>query len=102
MRFDAESVPARCEGVEASRLGSDFVVLDPSGKLLRGVNGTGARVLELVDGRRSARSIAQALAAEFRAPLTRALPDTLTFLNLLAEQGIVKETPTSASPGGVS
>ena len=51
-------VPRIVEGVETSRLGDDFVVVDGDGRMLRGLSPTGARVFELMNGSRSTGEIA--------------------------------------------
>ncbi len=43
MSFEPREVPLRVQGAESSRLGRETVVLDPSGKMLRGLNPTAGR-----------------------------------------------------------
>lgn len=98
MKFAAESVPQRASGAEASRFGEDFVILEPSGRVLRGLNPTGARVWELIDGQRSAREIADRIALEYGAVPDQALGDVLTFLSVLSDKQLIGER--NLSPGG--
>ncbi|MFZ5471911.1 MAG: PqqD family protein [Myxococcota bacterium] len=89
MTFSPDFVPRRVEGTEASRLGADFVLLDSAGKMLRGLNATGAKVWELIDGCRSAEEIAAHLASDAGAPLERVRPDVLSFLGQLFDRRLV-------------
>jgi pyrroloquinoline quinone biosynthesis protein D len=89
-------VPRIVEGVETSRLGDDFVVLDHQGRMLRGLSPTGARVFELMDGARSTGEIASLLASEFGIPLERAFEDVRRFLRALSDwQLVVYRAPAS-------
>lgn len=87
------TVCARRPGTETTRLGTDFVVLDAQGQTLRGLNATGARVFELIDGRAPASGIAAQIAAEFAVSAERALTDVLAFLQLLTARGLVEVLP---------
>ena len=50
MSLDLARVPVRREGAEGSHFGQEFVILDPPGRILRGLNETGARIWDLIDG----------------------------------------------------
>ncbi len=89
MSFRADSIPRRREGAEGQRFGEDFVVLDPEGHMLRGLNETAARVWELVDGRRTARDIAGVVASEYGVEVERVLGDCLAFLERLLGHGLL-------------
>lgn len=89
--FLAENVPGRRPGAEGQRFGADFVVIDPSGRMLRGLNETAARIWELSDGTRTARAVAERLAEEFQTDLGSVFADTLRFLTLLVGQGLMEE-----------
>jgi pyrroloquinoline quinone biosynthesis protein D len=90
----AKLVPRIVQGVETSRLGDDFVVVDNEGRMLRGLSPTGARVFELMDGARSTGEIASVLAGEFGLSLERAYADVRRFLLALSEgQLIVYDAP---------
>jgi pyrroloquinoline quinone biosynthesis protein D len=82
-------VPQRIEGSEAARLGNDFVVLDGSGRVLRGLNPTAARIWELIDGRRTASEIAHQIAIEFAASKERVIEDLLGFLSVLLDRQLL-------------
>ncbi|MBX5481481.1 MAG: PqqD family protein [Myxococcaceae bacterium] len=89
MRFSARTIPKRVEGTDGSPLGAEFVVLDAPGRIVRGLNPTGARIFNLCDGRNSAEQIARTIAAEFDADLTTVLPDVLGFLEALGARGLI-------------
>lgn len=95
-----ETVARRHPEVQWSRLGDELVLLDPCGRTLRGLNGTGARVWELIDATRTAQSIAEVVAGEFRSPLERVLTDVLTFLTRLAETSLIETGPLAGSTNG--
>jgi pyrroloquinoline quinone biosynthesis protein D len=86
--LSGQSVPRRKEGAQASVFGADFVVLDPSGRMLRGLNPTAARIWELIDGTRSLDGIAATVAQEFGEPPERVLGDVSRFVTLLVEKGL--------------
>jgi len=82
-------IPQRVQGSEAARLGNDFVVLDGSGRILRGLNPTAARIWELIDGRRTAAEIAHQIAIEFAASRERVVEDLLSFLSVLLDRQLL-------------
>jgi len=82
-------IPRRTEGCEASRLGNEFILLDAGGRVLRGLNPTGARIWELIDGRRTAAEISHRVALEFGASAQGVLEDVLGFLSRLGEAGLL-------------
>jgi pyrroloquinoline quinone biosynthesis protein D len=83
-------VPRLVPGVETSRLGDEFVVLDGEGRMVRGLNPIGARVFELMDGARSAEEISATIASEFSVPVARARRDVLQLLTVLSEWNLVQ------------
>jgi len=85
-----ESVVRRKSGAEATRLGRDCLVLDPTGQMLRGLNGTAARVWELSDGSKSIADISNAIAQEYFAPVQRVLPDVTSFVEQLLAKGLLE------------
>lgn len=91
MSFAADSVPRRAVGAAGQRFGEEFVVLDPAGRMLRGFNETAERVWELCDGLRTARQVAERVAADFEADGAQVLEDTLRFLSELVEHGLMEE-----------
>ena len=85
-----EVIPKKRGSAESSRLGGEFILLDTEGAMLRGLNGTAARVWELIDGRRRAAEIAERIASEFDAPADRVLADVLSFLTVLEGKHLVE------------
>ena len=65
MSFRSDSIPRHREGADGQRFGSDFVVMDPEGRMLRGLNDTAARIWEMSDGQRTAREISRVVADEY-------------------------------------
>ena len=96
-------VPLKAEGTDASRVGSEFVVLDAAGRMLRGLNPTGARVWELIDGQRSVAEIASCVADEFKVMPELALRDVVPFVTQLAQRRLLMlndgPLPSSAGDG---
>jgi pyrroloquinoline quinone biosynthesis protein D len=92
MSLGPDSLPRRRAGAEGQRFGEEFVVLDPEGRMLRGLNETGAQAWALSNGQRTAREIASELARTWGVEEERALADCLSFLNLLEERGLIQET----------
>lgn len=88
----------RVEGVNAHRLGEELLVVDGQGEMLRGLNASGRRVWELIDGRRSASELAATLASEFRISPDQVFPEMVAFLADLEKRGLLVRAP---SPEGV-
>lgn len=91
MSLGPDSLPRRREGAEGQRFGEEFVVLDPEGRVLRGLNETGAQVWGLSNGQHTAREIAREVARAWGVEEERALADCLGFLNLLEQRGLLEE-----------
>jgi hypothetical protein len=79
----------KASGVETAELSGEKVVLDSEGRVLRGLNSTGARVWELVDGTRSAEQIAAVIAQEAGIDEARALADVRAFLDVLLAKKLI-------------
>lgn len=84
------SVPRLIEGVQGSRLGSEFIVLDSPGRVLRGINATGQRVFSLCDGRLTVSEIASTIAQEYGTDERQVFADVVAFLSTLVERGLVE------------
>jgi|CXWL01.1.fsa_nt_gi hypothetical protein len=89
MTLNPLSVCARQPQAAFHRFGADTVVLDSSGTVLRGLNGTGAKVWELLDGQRTLGQIASALADEFQVPKEKVETEVAAFLSLLLNKQLV-------------
>lgn len=79
-------------GAQTAAFAGEEVLLDPQGRMLRGLNPTGARVWALLDGRRSVLEIARALARETAIDEARALADVSAFLQRLLDSQLLTET----------
>lgn len=87
--LQAGQIPLKAAGTDASVVGAELVVLDTEGRVIRALNPTGARIWELIDGRRSLGEIAALLAGEFRIPADRALQDVTPFVAQLASKRLL-------------
>jgi hypothetical protein len=79
----------RQPGAEATLLGGELVVLDAEGKMVRALNGTAARVWELLDGAHSVEEICRVLGEEFEAPAAAIERDVAKFLAALERAGLL-------------
>lgn len=91
MSASPESRVRRKLGAESARLGGDCVVLDAAGEMLRGLNGTAARVWDLADGTRSVAEISRQIATEYSAPVEDVLKDVISFVEQLLSLGLVEQ-----------
>ncbi len=89
MSLELARIPVQSTGAEGSRFGQEFVLLDPAGRMLRGLNETGARIWALIDGKRSVAEIATVISREFDVPLVTAQADVAGFISLLVGHGLV-------------
>lgn len=88
----AEQIFCPAPGVETAVFGGELVVLDSAGRMLRGLNGTGAAVWKLLDGKRSVGEVARALAATAAIDEAQALRDVQNFLVQLSAKNLVRRT----------
>jgi pyrroloquinoline quinone biosynthesis protein D len=84
------SVPRRPGHLAWQEVAGEAVVLDSRARVLRGLNATGARVWDLVDGSRTVADIATVLAAEWNRDAGDALADVTRFVEALRERGLVE------------
>ena len=92
---ELHSVVARRQGAEGARLGAEYVLLDPEGRTLRGLNPTGARIWELLDGTRTLGDVVLKLASEHEgADEARIAEDVLRFAELLLSRGLADRVPS--------
>ena len=69
--------------------GLEAVVVLPARGKIDILNEVGARIWSMVDGRRSVREIAAAIADEYQVSMAQAEADALTFLEDLASRGAI-------------
>lgn len=87
--------PARVPGSVDAEVDGLRVVLSPKDYAYFGIEGSGAHVWDLIDGKRSTDDIVAALEVEFDAPAAAIREETLAFLDALAEAGLVAESSTA-------
>lgn len=88
--LDAATRVARCQDVIAERLLDETVILDPdSGRYAR-LNPSGRWIWERLARPESVGALAEAMAAEFGIPESRALADVLEFVRALRDRGLVE------------
>lgn len=75
-----DTVLRRQPGADEQTLNGEMVVLDAEGTMVRALNGTGARVWQLMDGRRTVRDICTAIAEEFDAGPEAVRADVIAFI----------------------
>jgi hypothetical protein len=85
----AQTVCSRHQAAAWRRMEGEMILLQPEEQKLCGLNPTGARVWDLVDGARSAGDIAGAIASEFGREATEVLGDVLAFLGELERRQLV-------------
>lgn len=80
MPLTPDTVLCRQPGADEQTLNGEMVVLDAEGKMVRALNGTGARVWQLLDGRRTVHDICVAIADEFDAGPEVVRADVIAFI----------------------
>ena len=93
-------IPLKAQGTETSQVGREFVLMDAAGRMLRGLNHTGARIWELIDGRRSLAEIAACVATEFQVSSELALDDVRPFVSALAQRQLLLLTEAAPASTG--
>jgi hypothetical protein len=89
--MNADSVLQRSPAMAWQSVGGETVLLNLDGRELMGLNGVGARAWELIDGERTLRQIAAAVAEEFDVELPRAEADVIAFAGELLAAGAVEQ-----------
>jgi PAS domain-containing protein len=95
--IDPEAVLALRKDVRFRRVADEGVVLVQEDGRVLGVNDSGARVLELMDGRRTLREIVDVLEREVAAERTAIEADVAAFVVRLREARALVETAPGAS-----
>lgn len=67
----------------------EAVILSVDTKVLRGLNPTGSRIWEVIDGRRSVDEIVEVIVKEFDVEPLRAAEDVRGFVQELLDKGLV-------------
>ena len=90
MVIQTTSVPRRPAHLAWQEVAGEAVVLDTKQHVLRGLNTTGARVWDLIDGTRTVGDIAAALATERRREPGEVLADVTRFIETLLDKGLIE------------
>lgn len=88
-KFSLDSIPVPNPNVVGRVVSDEAVLVLPDKGTVKVLNEVGARIWSLVDGARCAREIAAAIFAEYNVELVEAESDTLTFLDDLADRGVL-------------
>jgi hypothetical protein len=67
----------------------EAVLVDPKKGMVRVLNPAGARIWEMIDGRRTVAELAADIAAEYGIVTSRAEADTITFCEDLVRRGVL-------------
>jgi pyrroloquinoline quinone biosynthesis protein D len=87
--MNADRILARHQAAAWRRVAGEMILLQPEQEKLLGINGTGAAVWELLDGKRSAAAIAHDVALRFARDEQAVLKDVLAFLDELEKRQLV-------------
>jgi hypothetical protein len=79
-----------CQGVAFRVIDGEGVAVLPVEKKLIGINGTAARIIELLDGERSVADVAQILCDEFDASLGQVSEEAKALLDDLSRRGVLE------------
>jgi hypothetical protein len=82
-------VVAHTPGVVSRMVDGEAVLVDPKKGMVRVLNPTGARIWEMIDGRRTVAELAAGIAAEYSIEASRAQADTITFCEDLVRRGVL-------------
>lgn len=83
-------IPAHVPNVLGREMDGELVLVHPGQGKVRVLNGVGARLWALMDGRRTVSDLAQAIAAEYVVGPAQAASDTLAFCVELQNRGLVE------------
>ncbi len=83
-------------GVVTRESGGDLIVVIPQRGRFIVLNGTGAHIFKLLDGRMTLAQVAQRLAETYDVPLERTQQDVLAFATRLYERGALQTVPLAA------
>jgi hypothetical protein len=88
--LNLDSRPTPNAAVQGRQLENEAVLVLPDKGEVKVLNEVGARIWQLVDGRRSVREIAAAVCAEYPVTQPVAEADTLEFVAQLAAKGLIR------------
>ena len=82
-------VVAHTPGVVSRMVDGEAVLVDPKKGMVRVLNPAGARIWEMIDGRRTVADLAADIAAEYGIEVARAEADTIAFCEDLVRRGVL-------------
>ena len=82
-------VVAHTPGVVSRMVDGEAVLVDPKKGMVRVLNPAGARIWEMIDGRRTVAELAAGIAAEYGIEASRAQADTIAFCEDLVRRGVL-------------
>lgn len=88
-RLQTTDIVSHAPGVTGRIVDGEAVLVHRMQGKVRVLNGVGARIWELADGRRSLAAVADLIAGEYAVDLARAESDTVVFCTELVERGLL-------------
>ncbi len=88
--IDAAAVLELLPEIVWREVAGEAVILDQEDNILMGLNGSGGRMWELLDGKRSLADIAGDLVAHYKQPEAAVLADVLRFAQTLLEKNLAR------------
>ncbi len=82
-------VVAHTPGVVSRMVDGEAVLVDPKKGMVRVLNPAGARIWEMIDGRRTVAELAADIAAEYGIEAARAEADTIAFCEDLVRRNVL-------------
>ncbi len=89
MRLTMEQYPRPSPGIVGQLLNDEAVLLRPEAGKVSVLNEVAARIWQLADGTRSIQQIAELVASEYQVDLPQAEADTLEFVEMLIQKGML-------------
>jgi hypothetical protein len=80
---------AHTPGVVSRMVDGEAVLVDPKKGMVRVLNPAGARIWEMIDGRRTVAALAADITAEYGIEAARAESDTIVFCEDLVRRGVL-------------
>ena len=90
MTLSLESRPSRKEDVLAQTAAENWVLLDLKSGNYYALDDVSSRIWHLLDGTRTIAEIVAVVEAEYEAPASQIRADAVTFIEELAQEGLVR------------
>ena len=82
-------VVVRAPGIVSRMVDGEAVLVDPKKGMVRVLNPAGARIWEMIDGRRTVAELAAGIAAEYGIETSRVQADTIAFCEDLVRRDVL-------------